>query len=214
MFVDLGHDTHLPQTCLGLGFPSRSRCVTAPSCQAISGTTSYSRFSRESPKKSRCLVSRVPSLGCLFQGDDSERSLSPLSPQVFGVPACTERRSERNRGGRSGTARSLLLRWTQGVCPRGVVLEEAAGRNRGAVLRRLRRHIELMDEPQAEVLEEGWAARATAPECARRRLSRRQGARGCPVVCSRSSPTCSQTRVHSVTEPGAQPRAQSGVNCE
>jgi hypothetical protein len=201
MFVDLGHDTHLPQTCSRLRFPSRSRCVTAPSSQAISGTTSQCRFPRESPKKSRCLVSRFPSLGGLCK-EMTAKVPQPLSPQVFGVPGCTERRSEGNRGGRSGTPRSLLLRWTQGVCPRGVVLEEAAGRNRGAVLRRLRRHIELMDEPQAEVLEEGRAARATAPECARRRLSRRQGARGCPVARSRASPACSQTRVQSVTEPG------------
>jgi hypothetical protein len=86
-----------------------------------------------------------------------------------------------------GTPRSLLSDWTQGFCFRGVVLEGAAGRNRGAVLRRLRRHIEPMDEPQAEVLEEGRAARATAPECARRRVSRRHGARGRPVARSRAS---------------------------
>jgi hypothetical protein len=83
MFVDLGHDTHLPQTCLGLGFPSRSRCVTAPSSQAISGTTSYSRFSRESPKKSRCLVSRVPSLGCLC------REMTAKGPSAPSAPRCS-----------------------------------------------------------------------------------------------------------------------------
>jgi hypothetical protein len=44
-----------------------------------------------------------------------------------------------------------------------------------------------MDEPQAEVLEEGRAARATAPECARRRVSRRHGARGRPVARSLAS---------------------------
>jgi hypothetical protein len=106
MFVDLGHDTHLPQTCSRLRFPARSRCVTAPSSQAISGTTSRSRFPRESPKKSRCLVSRFLSLGGLCR----EMTAKPLSPQVFGVPRCTERRSERNRGGRCGTPHSLLLR--------------------------------------------------------------------------------------------------------
>ncbi len=68
-----------------------------------------------------------------------------------------------------------------------VVLEEAVGRNRGAVLRRLGRHNELMVEPRAEVLKEGRAARATAPERVRRRLSCRQGARGCPVARSRAS---------------------------
>jgi len=47
--------------------------------------------------------------------------------------------------------------------------------------------MELMDEPQAEVLDEGRAARATAPECGRHRLSPRQGAPGCSVARSRAS---------------------------
>jgi hypothetical protein len=73
------------------------------------------------------------------------------------------------KSGSAGAAHSTFapLRWTQGVCPRGVVLEEAAGRNGGVLLRRLGRYIEPMDEPQAEILEEGRAAPATAPECAR-----------------------------------------------
>jgi hypothetical protein len=209
MFVDLGHETHLPQTCSRLRFPARSRCVTAPSSQAISGTTSRSRFPRESPKKSRCLVSRFLSLGGLCREMTAK---TPQPPQPPGV-RCPQihRASVGEKSGRPVRHSTFAPppRGTQGVCPRGVVLEEAAGRNRGAVLRRLRRHIELMDEPQAEVLEEGRAARATAPESARRRLSRRQGARGCPVARSRASPACSQTRVQSVTEPGAQPGGQS-----
>ena len=73
------------------------------------------------------------------------------------------------KSGSAGAAHSTFapLRWTQGVRPRGVVLEEAAGRNDGVLLRRLGRHIEPMEEPHAEVLEEGRAAPATAPECAR-----------------------------------------------
>jgi hypothetical protein len=69
-----------------------------------------------------------------------------------------------------------------------------------------------MDEPQAEVLEEGRAAPATAPECARGRLSRRQGL---VVVRLRARerrrvPACGQTRVQSASQSGAQPGAQPG----
>jgi hypothetical protein len=119
------------------------------------------------------------------------------------------------KSGRAGprTPRSHLSDWTQGFCFRGVVLEGAAGRNRGAVLRRLRRHIEPMDEPQAEVLEEGRAARATAPECARRRVS---AATGLVAVRLRARerrrvPACGQTRVQSGAQSGAHSGAQPGA---
>ncbi len=147
-----------------LRFPSRSRGVTDSSSRARSGTPSSVPVPRESPQKSRCLVSRFRSLGGLC----TEMTVIRLSPrQPCGVLRMLG--SVVGKSGSAGAAHSTFapLRWTQGVRPRGVVLEEAAGRNDGVLLRRLGRHIEPMEEPHAEVLEEGRAAPATAPECAR-----------------------------------------------
>jgi hypothetical protein len=118
MFVHIGHDADLPLGLLETPVPFQIPCASLiRGAEQRREPPSSVPVPRESPKKSRPVLSRFRPFRGLCLGDDHETPLSPR--QLCGVPGCSEA-SERYRGAPvRRTPRSLLFRWTRGVRPSG-----------------------------------------------------------------------------------------------